>query len=59
MALPPSAGAVQVTVAEAFPAVADTPVGALGAVLPLGVTGADAAEAGPVPTALVAVTVKV
>jgi len=32
MALPPSDGAVQVTTAEALPAVAVTPVGALGAV---------------------------
>src|SRR5919198_1033080 len=32
MGLPPLAGAVQVTVAELLPAVADTPVGAPGAV---------------------------
>ena len=58
MALPPLlAGAVQVTVAEALPAVADTPVGAPGTVA--GVTAVEAAEAAPVPAPLVAVTVKV
>jgi hypothetical protein len=56
--LPPfEAGALQVTVAEASPAVAATPVGAPGT--PAGVTALDAAEAGPVPTTVVAVTVKV
>ena len=51
------AGAVNVTVACAFPAVAVPMVGAPGTVA--GVTLLDAAEAGPVPTALVAVTVNV
>ena len=46
-------------VADALPAVAVTPVGRAGAVGAVGVTAFDAAEAGPVPTALVAVTVKV
>ncbi|MDR9453509.1 MAG: hypothetical protein RI542_06215, partial [Wenzhouxiangella sp.] len=54
---PSSTGAVQDTVASASPAVAVTPVGALGA--PRGVTALLAAEAAPVPSALVAVTVKV
>ena len=58
IALPPlAAGAVQETRAEALPAVAVTPVGAPGTVA--GVTGADGSEAAPVPTPLVAVTVKV
>jgi hypothetical protein len=34
IALPPSPGAVQLTVAEALPAIADTPAGAPGAVAP-------------------------
>jgi hypothetical protein len=51
-----AAGAVQLTVAWAMPAVADTRVGAAGAVAP-GVTVLDAADGCPVPTALVAVTV--
>jgi hypothetical protein len=56
--LPPFvAGAVQNTVALAFPATALTPVGAPGTVT--GVTEFDAADAGPLPTELVAVTVKV
>ena len=59
MPLPPSAGAVQDTTADPSPAVAVTPVGAPGAAGPLGVTGVEAADAGPVPMALVAVTVKV
>ena len=59
MGLPPLPGAVQDTVAEPLPAVAVTPVGAPGAVGAAGVTAFDAAEAGPVPTALVAVTVNV
>jgi hypothetical protein len=50
-------GAVQLTVADPIPAVATTFVGAEGS--DAGVTAADAAEAGPVPTALVAVTVNV
>ena len=58
MALPPSlAGAVQLTPAEAFPAVAVTPVGAPGSVN--GVTLLDAADASPGPIAFVAVTVNV
>ena len=59
IALPPFDGAVQLTCADALPAVAVTPVGAAGAVGAPGVTAFDAAEAGPVPMALVAVTVKV
>jgi hypothetical protein len=51
------AGAVQLTVAWAFPAVAVTPVGALGTVD--GVTAVDGLDAGPVPFALAALTVKV
>ena len=60
-ALPPSeAGAVQVTVALASPAVADAAVGAPGTVAAaVGVTAVEAAEAAPVPMALVAVTVNV
>ena len=54
---PVSVGAVQLTVAEALPAVAVPIVGAAGAVA--GVTLLEAAEAGPVPAALVAATVKV
>jgi hypothetical protein len=58
MALPPfDAGTVKFTVACALPAVADTPVGAPGRVA--GVTLLDAADAGLVPTPLVAVTVNV
>ena len=52
-------GAVQLTVAVALPEVAVTPVGAPGAVGLEVVTGFDGAEAGPVPTAFVAVTLKV
>ena len=61
MALPPSlSGAVQETVAEASPAVAVTPVGALGTVAgAFGVTLFDGAEAALLPTALVATTVNV
>jgi hypothetical protein len=60
IALPPLLdGAVQVTVAAVLPPVAATAVGAPGAVGALGVTALDAEEAGPVPLALVAVTVKV
>ena len=58
MALPPfDAGAVQDTVAWALPAVAVTAVGAPGTVA--GVTLLDASDAALVPTAFVAVTVKV
>ena len=59
MGLPPLAGAVQVTVADALPAVAVTFDGAAGTVGAIGVTAFDAADAGPVPIALAAVTVKV
>ena len=51
------AGGVKVTVACALPAVAVPIVGAPGSVA--GVTLLEAADAGPVPTAFVAVTVKV
>jgi hypothetical protein len=58
MAAPPSlAGGVKLTVAWALPAVAVPIVGAPGVVA--GVTLLDADEAGPVPAAFVAVTVKV
>ena len=57
--LPPEAGADQVTVARPLPAVASTFKGALGVPnTACGVTGVEAAEAGPVPTELAAVTVK-
>jgi hypothetical protein len=45
IALPPSFGAVQVTVAELLPAVADTPVGVPGTVGGLGVTVLEGTEA--------------
>jgi len=51
------AGAVKLTVALLFPAVAVPIVGAPGTVA--GVTLLEAADAAPVPTPLVAVTVKV
>jgi hypothetical protein len=54
---PLSLEAVNVTVAWPFPADASISVGALG--VANGVTLFEAAEAAPVPTALVAVTVKV
>jgi hypothetical protein len=58
MALPPfDAGGAKLTVACEFPAVTVTPVGAPGTVA--GVTLLDGVDAGPVPTALVAFTVKV
>ena len=58
MVLPPLlAGAVQLTVADAFPAVAVTPVGAPGR--PFGVTAFEGDESEPVPLALVAETLKV
>jgi len=50
-------GAAHVTVICAFPGATDVIVGAGGG--PVGVTAVDAAEAGPVPAALVAVTVNV
>ena len=58
IALPPfEEGAVQDRVAEAFPAIAVTPVGAPGT---SGVvTGVEGKDAGPVPAAFVAVTAKV
>ena len=56
---PPSeAGALKLTLAEALPGVAETPVGAPGSVAS-GVTALEAVEAGPVPMALAAFTVKV
>ena len=51
------AGALKLTLAWPWPAEAETPVGAPGTVA--GVTAFDVPEAGPVPTPLVAVTVKV
>jgi hypothetical protein len=57
MAAPPFAGATRVTVAEAFPAEAAGAAGAEGTVA--GVTELEAVDAEPVPTELVAVTVKV
>jgi hypothetical protein len=58
MTLPPfDAGGVKMTVARALPAVAVTAVGAPGTVS--GVTGVEGPEGKPVPTAFVAVTVKV
>ena len=57
MAEPSLLGAVKDTEADWLPAVADTPVGASGTVD--GVTAGEAEEARPVPTALVAFTVKV
>jgi hypothetical protein len=58
MEAPPfEAGAVQLTLACALPAVAETAVGAPGTVA--GVTLLDADEAGPLPTRFAAVTVKV
>ncbi len=55
---PPSeAGAVKLTLAEALPGVAETPVGAPGTLS--GVTALEALDEGPVPALFVAVTVKV
>ena len=60
MALPPLDGAVHDTTADPSPATAVTLVGAAGAVALLaGVTALEAAESGPVPTAFVALTLKV
>ena len=57
-AVPPlAAGALKLTVAWAFPATADTPVGTPGTIL--GVTLLDAVDAAPGPNALVATTVNV
>ena len=56
--LPPLlAGATNATLAEVFPAVATTPVGAPGTVT--GITADEAADATELPTAFVATTVKV
>ena len=58
IALPPLfVGATNVTVAEAFPAVATTPVGASGAVA--GVTAVEVSEEAEEPTVFSATTVKV
>ena len=58
IALPPfDAGAVKLTAACALPATAETPVGAPDTVA--GVTLVEAADAAPVPTPFVAVTIKV
>ena len=58
IALPPVlVGATNVTVAEVFPAVATTPVGASGAVA--GVTEDEGSEEAEGPTVFVATTVKV
>ena len=58
MAAPPfDAGAVQLTFACAFPAIALTAVGAPGTVA--GITLLDGADAAPMPMLLLAVTVKV
>jgi hypothetical protein len=59
--LPPLfVGATNATLAEAFPAVATTPVGAPGTIIvAVGVTAVEAAEAAELPTELVATTVKV
>ena len=60
IALPPlEDGAVQLTVACPLPGVALTPVGAPGTVELAGVTLFEDADAGPVPTEFVAVTVNV
>jgi hypothetical protein len=59
---PPSeAGAAKLTVTAPSPADTNTPVGAPGtdAPPPLGVTGLDSADGGPVPAAFVAVTANV
>jgi hypothetical protein len=52
-------GGPKLTVAVELLAVAETGVGAPGTVTLVGVTAFDAADAGPVPAELVAVTVKV
>ena len=57
MAVPPFFGAVNVTEADVFPRVAVPIVGAPGTVA--GMKLFDAADAAPVPTAFVAVTVQV
>ena len=55
--LPLLVAPVQVTVTLVLPAVADTPVGALGA--PIGVTELDEPDCGELPIAFVANTLKV
>jgi len=57
--LPPLDGAVQDTLAVVLPGVATTLVGAEGTVAGPTVTGLEAADWGPDPTALVAVTLNV
>jgi hypothetical protein len=52
-------GGPKLTVAVELPAVAETDVGAPGTVTLAGVTEFDAADAGPMPAELAAVTVKV
>jgi len=59
MVAPLLAGAVQVTVAAASPATADTPVGAPGGCGTAGVTALEAGDDGPSPSALWAATSKV
>jgi hypothetical protein len=60
IALPPSSlGAVQLTNAWPFPALADTFCGAVGAVAPVGVTAFDGDDAGPGPAELDACTTNV
>jgi hypothetical protein len=57
MTLPLFADGVQLTVAEAFAAVAETPAGAAGTAA--GTTALEGADGGPDPAAFVAVTVNV
>ena len=52
-------GAVQLTCADFVAATAVTPLGADGAVPPVGVTAFDGADTGPEPVGLEACTVKV
>ena len=59
MVLPPLNGAVHDTLAVVLPGTATTLVGAVGTVSAPTVTAFDAADWGPVPTALVAATLKV
>ena len=59
MVLPPLNGAVHDTLAVVLPGTATTLVGAAGTVSAPMVTALDAADCGPVPTALVAATLKV
>jgi hypothetical protein len=56
---PLEAGAAQLTVAAALPAVTALITGAPGTVTAAGITALEGAEAGPVPTAFVAETMKV